>query len=103
MATLVLLEVYVKLPASAGVKVAPESTTSPTFKSTVELATVMLVGLLVLVKLKVYDTVSNLPVTVAFPTFLAVYVIFSPINAEVLFSFPSVCDKVKLTFIFDAS
>ena len=102
MATLVLLEVYVKLPASAGVKVAPESTTSPTFKSTVELATVMLVGLLD-VKLKVYDTVSNLPVTVAFPTFLAVYTIFSPINAEVLSSFPSVCDKVKLIFIFDAS
>ena len=45
---------------------------------------------LVFFKLMVYATVSNLPVMLAFPGFLAVYIIFSSINAVVLSNSPNV-------------
>ena len=73
---------YVKLPASAGVKVAPASITSLTFKSRVELVTLISVGVLgsAFVKLIVIDTVSKVAVTLASPISLAVYTTFSPIE-----------------------
>ena len=88
--TVLLLEVYVKLPASPGVKVAPEEILSLIFKVTVELTILMVVGILLFFKLMVYDAVSNLPVTPASPLCLAVYNTSSPIKAVVLSNSPNV-------------
>ena len=86
----VLFEVYVKLPASSGVKVAPESTSSLAFKAMVGLAISISVCILTLFNSMVYEAVSYLPVIRAFPPCLAVYVIFSSIEAAVLSKSPNV-------------
>ena len=57
---------------------------------------------LVFFKLMVYSNVSNLPVTIASPPFLAVYIIFSSNNAVVLSNSPNVWVKLTAAFIFEA-
>ena len=56
----------------------------------VELITLISVGSLTLFNSMVYDTVSYLPVMQEFPPCLAVYVIFSSIEAAVLSKSPNV-------------
>ena len=71
-ATFELFEVYVKLPAPSGFKVAPASASSLAFKAMVELEILISVGSLTLFNSMVYDAVSYLPVMRAFPPCLAV-------------------------------